>query len=40
MIKVALDALGGDYAPDVVIDGANNTIKTYKNGICMYTTSE
>ena len=25
---------------DVVIDGANNTIKTYKNGICMYTTSE
>lgn len=25
---------------DVVIDGANNTIKTYKNGICMYTTTE
>ena len=32
---------GGRFAKvDVVIDGANNTIKTYKNGICMYTTSE
>lgn len=32
---------GGRFAKvDVVIDGANNIIKTYKNGICMYTTSE
>lgn len=32
---------GGRFAKvDVVIDGANNTIKTYKNGICMYTTTE
>lgn len=32
---------GGRFAKvDVVIDGANNTIKTYKNGICIYTTTE
>ncbi|MEE1067237.1 MAG: phosphate acyltransferase PlsX [Fibrobacteraceae bacterium] len=27
MIKIALDALGGDYAPDVVIDGAIRAVK-------------
>ena len=27
MIKVALDALGGDYAPDVVIDGAVRAVQ-------------
>lgn len=27
MIKVALDALGGDYAPEVVIEGAVNAVK-------------
>lgn len=28
MIRVALDALGGDYAPDVVIEGAVRAVKT------------
>lgn len=27
MIRIALDALGGDYAPDVVIDGAVRAVK-------------
>ncbi|MCF0223889.1 MAG: phosphate acyltransferase PlsX [Fibrobacter sp.] len=31
MIKVALDALGGDFAPDVVIEGAVNAVKKDPN---------
>ena len=27
MVKVALDALGGDFAPDVVVEGAVNAVK-------------
>ena len=31
MIKVALDAMGGDYAPSVCIEGAVNAVKKNPN---------
>ena len=31
MVKVALDALGGDFAPDVVIEGAVNAVNKNEN---------
>ena len=32
MVKVALDALGGDFAPDVVIEGAVNAVNKNARG--------
>ena len=31
MVKVALDALGGDFAPDVVVEGAVNAVNKNAN---------
>ena len=31
MIRVALDALGGDFAPDVVVEGAVNAVNKNPN---------
>jgi hypothetical protein len=32
---------GGRFVKvDLVVDGANNTIKSYENGICVYSTTE
>lgn len=34
-VKIAVDAMGGDYAPDVVIEGAVRAVEEYNTGVIL-----